>query len=177
MTQLYIGTIIESEYELAEEVVKKAFLNTDYVNAKEHELIGRIRKSPHYNAELEVVAKTEGGKILGHAMMTEVTVDSEEDSNTVLTLAPVSVLPEVQNKGIGKALIEALEYRAYENGYIGVVVMGDETYYRELGYRNAAEFDIYPSFEIKNEDFMFKYLWDHPNKEVRGIVHFPEEFR
>src|SRR5699024_8810304 len=110
-------------------------------------------------------------------MMTEVTVDSEEDSNTVLTLAPVSVLPEVQNKGIGKALIEALEYRAYENGYIGVVVMGDETYYREVGYRNAEELVSYPSVEIKNEDFMLKYLWNHTNKEVRGIVHFPEEFR
>ena len=102
MTQLYIGTIIESEYELAKEVVKKAFLNTDYVNAKEHELIGRIRKSPHYNAELEVVAKTEGGKILGHAMMTEVTVDSEEDSNTVLTLRQYQFYQKSKIKGLVK---------------------------------------------------------------------------
>ncbi|UTI85766.1 N-acetyltransferase [Mammaliicoccus sciuri] len=102
MTQLLIGTIIESEYELAKEVVKEAFKNERYSDGTEHELIGKIRKSMNYNAELEVVAKTESGKILGHAMMSEVTVSSDEETHTVLALAPVSVLPEYQNKGIGK---------------------------------------------------------------------------
>ena len=101
MTQLYIGTIIESEYELAKEVVKKAFLNTDYVNAKEHELIGRIRKSPHYNAELEVVAKTKAENTRA-CMMTEVTVDSEEDSNTVLTLRQYQFYQKSKIKGLVK---------------------------------------------------------------------------
>nr|WP_263314375.1 N-acetyltransferase [Mammaliicoccus sp. Marseille-Q6498] len=176
MTQLFIGTIGESEYELAKEVVEKAFLDVEFSNGREHELIGKIRKSLTYNAELEVVAKTEGGKILGHAMMSEVTIQSEDDENVVLALAPVSVLPEVQNKGIGKALIKALEYRAYENGYLGVVVLGYEKYYKNLDYHKASDFDIYPSFEVPDENFMFKYLWDHPTKEVKGTVHYPEAF-
>lgn len=176
MTQLLIGTIIESEYELAKEVVKVAFENESYSDGKEHELIGKIRKSLNYNAELEVVAKTESGKILGHAMMSEVTVSSDEEIHTVLALAPVSVLPEYQNKGIGKALIEALEYRAYENGYIGVVVLGHSDYYHKLGYHTASEFNIYPPFEVPDENFMFKYLWDHPTKEIKGTVHYPEAF-
>ncbi|WP_323703442.1 N-acetyltransferase [Mammaliicoccus sp. Dog046] len=176
MTQLLIGTIVESEYDLAKEVVKEAFLNEEHTDGREHELIGKIRKSLEYNAELEVVAKTERGKILGHAMMSEVMVNSEEQSNVVLALAPVSVLPEYQKKGIGKALIEALEYRAYENGYIGVVVLGHAEYYQKLGYHKASEFGIEPPFDVPDENFMFKYLWDHPTKEIRGIVHYPEAF-
>lgn len=176
MTQLLIGTIIESEYELAKEVVKEAFKNERYSDGTEHELIGKIRKSMNYNAELEVVAKTESGKILGHAMMSEVTVSSDEETHTVLALAPVSVLPEYQNKGIGKALIEALEYRAYENGYVGVVVLGHAAYYHKLGYHAASEFNIYPPFEVPDENFMFKYLWNHPTKEIKGTVHYPEAF-
>ncbi|MBO3077674.1 N-acetyltransferase [Mammaliicoccus vitulinus] len=177
MTQLLIGTIVESEYELAKEVVKQAFLGEEHTDGNEHELIGKVRKSPTYNAELEVVAKTESGKILGHAMMSEVTVNSDEQSNVVLALAPVSVLPEYQNRGIGKALIEALEYRAYENGYIGVVVLGHSEYYQKLGYHIASDFDIYTPFEVPDENFMFKYLWDHPTKEIRGTVHYPEAFQ
>ncbi|MGK9044852.1 GNAT family N-acetyltransferase [Mammaliicoccus vitulinus] len=177
MTQLLIGTIVESEYELAKEVVKQAFLGEEHTDGNEHELIGKIRKSPTYNAELEVVAKTESGKILGHAMMSEVTVNSDEQSNVVLALAPVSVLPEYQNRGIGKALIEALEYRAYENGYIGVVVLGHSEYYQKLGYHISSDFDIYASFEVPDENFMFKYLWDHPTKEIRGTVHYPDAFQ
>ncbi|HCN61547.1 MULTISPECIES: GNAT family N-acetyltransferase [Mammaliicoccus] len=177
MTQLLIGTIVESEYELAKEVVQQSFLTEAQSNGKEFELIGKIRKSLTYNAELEVVAKTESGKILGHAMMSEVTINSDEQSNTVLALAPVSVLPQYQNKGIGKALIEALEYRAYENGYIGVVVLGHSEYYRKLGYHIASDFEIYAPFEVPDENFMFKYLWDHPTKEIRGTVHYPEYFQ
>lgn len=176
MTQLYIGTIVESEYEFAKNVVKKAFENAEHSDGKEHELIGKIRRSLTYNAELEVVAKVESGQILGHAMMSEVIVDSDGEETTILALAPVSVLPDVQNKGIGKALIEALEYRAYENGYLGVVVLGHAEYYRNLGYKKASDYGIYPPFEVPDENFMFKYLWELPSKEVKGTVHYPEAF-
>ncbi|RXY86898.1 GNAT family N-acetyltransferase, partial [Salmonella sp. 3DZ2-4SM] len=37
-------------------------------------------------------------------------------------------------------------------------------------------FNIYPPFEVPDENFMFKYLWDHPTKEIKGTVHYPEAF-
>ena len=49
MTQLLIGTIVESEYELAKEVVQQSFLTEAQSNGKEFELIGKIRKCFSFN--------------------------------------------------------------------------------------------------------------------------------
>ena len=43
-----------------------------------------------------------GGKIVGHIMFTKAMVGNK----AVLALAPLSVLPEYQKKGIGAALIK-----------------------------------------------------------------------
>ena len=57
MSQLYIGTIIESEYEIAKEVVREAFLNVEHTDGNEHELIGKIRKTKSSNYSSDDVSR------------------------------------------------------------------------------------------------------------------------
>ena len=51
------------------------------------------------------VAETDGGRIIGHILLSKAEVVSEERSCIVLALAPLSVLPEFQGKGIGSMLV------------------------------------------------------------------------
>ena len=61
-----------------------------------------------------------GGKIVGHIMFTKAMVGNK----AVLALAPLSVLPEYQKKGIGAALIKEGHRIAGELGYGYSVVLG-----------------------------------------------------
>lgn len=63
-------------------------------------MVNRLRKSTKYIPELSLVAEYED-KIVGHILFTEITVGD----HTLIALAPVKVLPEMQSKGIGKLLI------------------------------------------------------------------------
>jgi putative acetyltransferase len=52
-----------------------------------------------------------------------------------LGMAPVSVVPAHQGKGIGSALIEEGLKRAHALGYAGAFVLGDPAYYQRFGFR------------------------------------------
>lgn len=52
-------------------------------------------------------------------------------------LGPVSVLPELQRQGIGKALIEAGLARLKNMKARGVRLVGHPDYYRKFGFANA----------------------------------------
>ena len=75
----------------------------------------------------------EGGEILGHVMLSEITAPFR-----ALGLAPVSVMPERQGQGVGSRLIEAAIERAKALGYDAIVVLGDQAYYSRFGFDIAA---------------------------------------
>ena len=66
---------------------------------------------------LYLVAEMDG-KIVGHIMFTRAKVEE----NTVLALAPLSVLPKYQRRGIGVSLINAGHKIAKELGYVYSIV-------------------------------------------------------
>lgn len=55
-----------------------------------------------------------------------------------MALGPISVLPEMQRQGVGRALIHAGNSRLRERGAKGIVVLGDPEYYRRFGFRRDA---------------------------------------
>ena len=101
-----------ADYAAVYELVKQAFEHAEHTDHDEHNLVNRLRQSPFYLPELALVAET-GGIIVGHIMFTETRVG---DSRQLL-LAPLSVLPQYQNCGIGSALIKEGQRKAKEIGY------------------------------------------------------------
>lgn len=102
-----------------------------------------LRKGDSYIPELLLVAE-ENGKIVGHIMFTKAKIGE----TVVLALAPLSVLPEQQRRGIGTALIKEGYKIAKDLGYGYSVVLGSETYYPRMGYMPADALGIFPSFEV-----------------------------
>lgn len=71
----------------------------------------------------------------------------------VLNFGPISVLPDMQRKGIGKALITNMIEKATQLGYGAILFFGRPEYYPRFGFKEASEFGIadaegynYPAF-------------------------------
>lgn len=59
-----------------------------------------------------------------------------------LLLGPIAVLPELQGKGYGIALMEHGLNRARELGHSRVILVGDEPYYRRVGFSREMAKDL-----------------------------------
>lgn len=158
------------DYETIYSVVKCAFDSAEHADGNEQDLVNELRKGDAFIPELSLVAETDG-KIVGHIMFTKAMVGDK----TVLVLAPLSVLPEYQRKGIGTALIREGHRIAKELGYGYSVVLGSEEYYPRMGYLPAEKFGIKAPFDVPNENFMACRLnANGPN--IGGIIKYANEF-
>lgn len=74
------------------------------------------------------------GRVAGHIAFSPVTIS--DGSSAWFGLGPVSVFPELQRQGIGKALIrEGLE-KLQALGAKGCCLVGHPEYYRQFGFTN-----------------------------------------
>ena len=158
------------DYEKVYAVVKRSFACAEHTDGNEHDLVNSLRKSDAFIPELSLVAETDG-KIVGHIMFTKAKVNEE----TVLALAPLSVLPEYQRKGVGTALINEGHRIASELGYAYSIVLGSETYYPRTGYLPAQEFGVTAPFDVPSENFMAYKLKDDASA-LCGTLKYAKEF-
>ena len=164
----------QNDYSKTEEVVKEAFLNEEFSDKTEHELVSRIRKCDAFIPELSIVAVDE--EIVGHIMLSKITIEKDGVSVDSLALAPVSVARGHQKKGIGGKLIGAALEKAKELGYVSVVVLGHPEYYPKFGFKKASEWNIKAPFEVPDEVFMAMELRGDALQGVEGIVQYSSAF-
>lgn len=90
---------------------------------------------------LELVAE-ENGNIIGHILFSRLMIKGPDDSFSAVALAPLAVLPAMQRRGIGAALIEEAHRRLQEQGEQLSVVLGEPAYYGRFFYthKRAAGF-------------------------------------
>jgi putative acetyltransferase len=92
----------------------------------EAKLVDRLRSGGDLHFSL--VAEEKVG-IIGHVAFSVMKAPFR-----ALGLAPVAVSPLRQNQGVGKALINAGLTKAVEEGWDGVFVLGDPSYYQRFGF-------------------------------------------
>lgn len=158
------------DYEIVYSVVKEAFDSAGHSDGNEQDLVNALRKGEAYIPDLSLVAQTDG-KIVGHIMFTKAKVGED----TVLVLAPLSVLPEYQRKGIGISLIKEGHKIANRLGYEYSIVLGSENYYPKAGYLPADQFGIKPSFEVSSENFMACKIKEEA-ADIHGTIKYAKEF-
>ncbi|MDJ1089676.1 N-acetyltransferase [Macrococcus caseolyticus] len=169
-----IRTATNEEYKEIQEVVQLAFKNEEMSDQNEHNLVIKIKDSDAYIAELSLVA-IESGKIVGHIMMSRITINNDEEHIESLALAPVSVLPDFQNLGIGSMLIKKLIGIAEQLEFTSIIVLGHDTYYPKFGFEEAEKYNIYPPFEVPSQYFMVKFLTDDVSG-INGKVQYSKAF-
>ena len=83
---------------------------------------------------ISLVAETDG-QVIGHIAFSPVTIS--DGTQGWYGLGPVSVLPEYQRKGMGKALIEEGLARLRDLKAQGCCLVGQPEYYRQFRFENV----------------------------------------
>lgn len=114
------------------DVTVSAFETLEISSHTEQFIIAALRAA---NAlAISLVAEVDD-RVVGHIAFSPVTLS--DGTKNWYGLGPVSVLPEYQRRGIGKALIEAGLLRLKGMNARGVCLVGHPDYYKKFGFKNV----------------------------------------
>ena len=142
----------------------------------EARLIENLRKKKDFIADLSLVAEY-NNRLVGHILFYPISIIGKGKKYSSLALAPMSVLPEYQNKRVGSKLIKKGLKIAKNLGFKSVIVLGYPEYYSRFGFEKASKWNIKPPFDVPDDAFMAIELVDNGLKNVSGIVEYPEEYK
>ena len=159
------------DYYKVEELTRDAFWHfweADRKICDEHLLVHKLRNVEAFVPELDYVAEIDG-KLVGNIMCTRSWIEADDGTNyETLTFGPLSVSPEYQKKGIGKALLAHTFAEAKRLGYRAVIIYGVPDYYPRIGFQRAAELGLTPSDGGSYDAFMAYPLYDGALDGIRG---------
>jgi putative acetyltransferase len=115
----------------------------------EARLTRTLRADGDLIAGLSLVAELDG-ELVGHVAISRARVDDRP----VLALGPIGVLPAVQRRGVGTALMRETVRRATAAGEGLVVLIGHPEYYPRFGFVPASGLGLVAGFEVRDEVFM-----------------------
>ncbi len=82
---------------------------------------------------LSLVAEV-AGQTVGHVLFSALPIETNRGRVDSLALAPVAVLPEFQNRGVGSQLIREGLDQCRRQGHWIVIVLGHPAYYERFGF-------------------------------------------
>ncbi|MGD8582403.1 MAG: N-acetyltransferase [Gammaproteobacteria bacterium] len=124
---------------------------------------------------ISLVAETDN-KAVGHILFTPVELTGNKNKLKIIGLAPMAVLQQYQNKGIGSSLVKAgIEYCKLK-GYDAVVVLGHPNYYPKFGFVPSVLYNIKSEYEVPDEVFMLLELMPGSLKGHQGVIKYHELF-
>jgi putative acetyltransferase len=148
------------------EVTIAAFQTLEISNHTEQFIIEALRAAKALTVSL--VAEVDG-RVIGHIAFSPVTIS--DGTQDWYGLGPVSVLPEYQRQGIGKALIHAGLSRLKGMQARGCCLVGHPEYYKKFGFDNSPDF-VHEG--VPPEVFL---ALSFDGKIPRGTVAFHEGFK
>lgn len=131
--EVVIRSETDADVDAITEVTVVAFKTLEISNQTEQFIIEALRAAKALAVSL--VADV-GGRVIGHIAFSHVTIS--DGTPNWYGLGPVSVLPEYQRKGIGKALIEEGLSRLKDLNAQGCCLVGYPDYYRNVGFENIS---------------------------------------
>jgi len=141
--------------------------------AMEADLVDALRTNAH--PHISLVAIVEEG-IVGHIFFSPVSIESESGTFTAMGLAPMSVLPEFQNQGVGSRLVDEGLKKCRELGHSVVVVLGHPNYYPRFGFIPAHLKGLCSEYDVPDDTFMVLELRENALAGRRGLVKYHPEF-
>jgi len=124
---------------------------------------------------ISLVAETEEN-VLGHILFTPVELTGNENTLNLMGLAPMAVLSQYQNRGIGSELVKAGLQHCQLMGYDAVVVLGHPEYYPRFGFVPSVKYCIRSEYEVPDDVFMILELEPGVLRGHKGVIKYHEAF-
>jgi putative acetyltransferase len=148
---------------------------------QEASLVDALRASAHPHVSLVAV---EDGEVVGQIFFSPVSIEPDETvskkavaaTGTAMGLAPMAVLPQHQNQGIGSQLVREGLQACLRLGCEVVVVLGHPEYYPRFGFVPASRKGLRCEYDVPDEVFMATELVPGALEGVRGLVKYHPEF-
>lgn len=154
-----------SDHAAISAITEAAFRTLEISSHTEHFIVDALRAAGALTISL--VAE-QGGRVVGHIAFSPIAI--ADGTTGWYGLGPVSVLPELQRQGIGKALIKEGLALLRKLGAKGCCLVGHPEYYRQFGFANTADL----SHEGVPPEVFFALSFD--GSAPRGMVTFHEAF-
>jgi putative acetyltransferase len=148
------------------EVTIAAFRTLEISNHTEQFIIEALRAAQALTVSLVAEVR---GRVVGHIAFSPVTIS--DGTRDWYGLGPVSVLPEYQRQGIGKALIREGLSRLRSMHARGCCLVGHPEYYRKFG------FDSVPGLVLAGVPPEVFFALPFDGHTPRGTVTFHEGFK
>ena len=166
----------KKDYRRVEEITREAFSYPGRIERGgigcpyEHWMVNELRKRDGIlPLSLVAVEQSEGTEeLVGHIICSKAEVRTENGIVPVLNMGPISVLPEYQRCGVGKALIYAMIKKAKKLGYGAILFFGRPEYYPQFGFKEASMFGVTDSEGNNYPSFMGMELIPGYLKEAKG---------
>ena len=154
------------DVEAISEVTRLAFATMEISDHTEQFIVEELRSASALTVSL--VAEIDGA-VVGHIAFSPVSIT--DGTQGWYGLGPVSVHPDFQRKGIGKALIYKGLSRLRDIGARGCCLVGHPGYYPQFGFRNVDEL----VFEGVPKEAFFALSFD--GNIPKGKVLFHDAFK
>ena len=139
----------------------------------EARLVARLREEAQ--PVISLVAE-ENDEVVGHIIFPPVSLGGHAHLR-MMGLGPMAVLPKLQRKGIGAALIRAGLEQCKQLGAGAVVLVGHPEFYSRFGFRPASRFQLTCEFEVPEEAWMALELESEFLADVSGKIKYHPAFR
>lgn len=166
-----------SDHSAIAALILGAYRDIPYSNHKEQIMVERLRDSDAFIPALSIVAENDNQDLVGHILFTKIQIRNQGQSYQALALAPLSVDPRYQKKGIGKKLVLEGHRVAKELGYNYVIVLGIPNYYPKFEYQFISKFNVSLPIKISDENALIVFLIKNNYLEITGgTVIYSEAF-
>jgi len=132
----------KEDHRSTERLVREAFWNVYRPGCSEHYVLHVLRDDPAFVSALDFVMEKDG-RLIGQNMFMRTVIDADDGRTVdVLTMGPICILPELQRRGYGKALLDFSLEKAAASGYGAVLFEGNIGFYGKSGFDYAGRFGI-----------------------------------
>jgi len=125
----------------------------------------RIREQLVHQLDLSYTARV-GTLLVGSLRLTPVRIGE----TSALLLGPLTVEPPFRDRGIARALMERAMKDARDKGHRLIVLVGDESYYKRVGFKRIPNGTVKLDGPVDPARMLFAELVEGAFKDVSGVV-------
>ena len=168
MTAFAVRAETATDHARVDRIHARAFGRPD-----EAELVCALRNEAR---PLVSLVAEDAGELVGHVLVSPVSIEGERTPIPAAGLAPLAVDPDRQRRGAGSSLVRAALPACAQLGWRAVFLLGEPAYYARFGFALAAPRGFHYESEAFDAGFQVIELVDGALAGRAGWVRYHEAF-